>query len=74
MPAATKEKVPHRGSRVESMAEYLRRRMQSRWKTNETGNGATLERQIALRRPANRFGYVRYLDDFPAVQITNHLG
>ena len=41
-----------------------------RWKTNERG---MMRLKIArrLEATASRIGYIRYLDDFPAVQITN---
>jgi adenine-specific DNA-methyltransferase len=41
-----------------------------RWKTNETGM-ARLKAANRLEATDRRLGYVRYLDDFPAVQITN---
>ncbi len=41
-----------------------------RWKTNEVGM-ARLEAAGRLESTSSRLGYVRYLDDFPAVQITN---
>jgi adenine-specific DNA-methyltransferase len=41
-----------------------------RWKTNEQGM-ARLKSAGRLEATATRLGYVRYLDDFPAVQITN---
>ena len=41
-----------------------------RWKTNEQGM-ARLKSAGRLEATKNRLGYVRYLDDFPAVQITN---
>ena len=41
-----------------------------RWKTNEQGM-ARLKSAGRLESTRNRLGYVRYLDDFPAVQITN---
>jgi len=41
-----------------------------RWKTNERGM-ARLKAGGRLEATASRLGYVRYLDDFPAVQITN---
>ena len=41
-----------------------------RWKTNEQGM-ARLKAAGRLEATANRLGYVRYLDDFPAVQISN---
>ena len=41
-----------------------------RWKTNEQGM-ARLKAAGRLEATTNRLGYVRYLDDFPAVQITN---
>ncbi|MDZ4162712.1 MAG: site-specific DNA-methyltransferase, partial [Burkholderiales bacterium] len=44
--------------------------MTVRWKTNETGM-ARLKSAGRLEATAKRLGYVRYLDDFPAVQINN---
>ncbi|MDE2977404.1 MAG: DNA methyltransferase [Acidobacteriota bacterium] len=44
-----------------------------RWKTNETGM-ARLKAAGRLEATKNRLGYVRYLDDFPAVQVTNRWG
>ena len=41
-----------------------------RWKTNEQGM-ARLKSAGRLEATASRLGYVRYLDDFPAVQINN---
>ena len=41
-----------------------------RWKTNEAGM-SRLRLAGRLEATARRVGYVRYLDDFPAVQITN---
>jgi adenine-specific DNA-methyltransferase len=41
-----------------------------RWKTNEQGM-SRLQAAGRLEATASRIGYVRYLDDFPAVQITN---
>jgi adenine-specific DNA-methyltransferase len=41
-----------------------------RWKTNEPGM-ERLKRAGRLEATASRLGYVRYLSDFPAVQITN---
>ena len=41
-----------------------------RWKTNEQGM-ARLKAAGRLEATASRLGYVRYLEDFPAVQITN---
>jgi adenine-specific DNA-methyltransferase len=41
-----------------------------RWKTNEQGM-ARLKIAGRLEATTNRLGYVRYLDDFPAVQISN---
>jgi adenine-specific DNA-methyltransferase len=41
-----------------------------RWKTNERGM-ARLKSAGRLEATANRLGYVRYLEDFPAVQISN---
>jgi adenine-specific DNA-methyltransferase len=41
-----------------------------RWKTNEQGMGR-LKAAGRLEATASRLGYVRYLDDFPAVQINN---
>jgi adenine-specific DNA-methyltransferase len=41
-----------------------------RWKTNEQGM-ARLKAAGRLEATASRVGYVRYLDDFPAVQTTN---
>jgi len=41
-----------------------------RWKTNEQGM-ARLKAAGRLEATASRLGYVRYLDDFPAVQISN---
>ena len=41
-----------------------------RWKTNEQGM-ARLMAAGRLEATTSRLGYVRYLDDFPAVQITN---
>ena len=44
-----------------------------RWKTNEQGM-ARLKSAGRLESTRNRLGYVRYLDDFPAVQINKPLG
>src|SRR4029077_5501016 len=41
-----------------------------RWKTNERGM-ARLKSAGRLEATASRLGYVRYLEDFPAVQISN---
>jgi adenine-specific DNA-methyltransferase len=41
-----------------------------RWKTNEQGM-ARLKKSGRLEATTSRLGYVRYLDDFPAVQISN---
>jgi adenine-specific DNA-methyltransferase len=41
-----------------------------RWKTNEQGM-ARLKAAGRLEATESRLGYVRYLDDFPAVQISN---
>ena len=41
-----------------------------RWKTNQTGM-SRLKCAGRLDATQRRLGYVRYLDDFPAVQITN---
>ena len=41
-----------------------------RWKTNEAGM-SRLRSAGRLEATERRLGYVRYLDDFPAVQITN---
>jgi len=41
-----------------------------RWKTNEQGM-SRLRAAGRLEATTSRLGYVRYLDDFPAVQITN---
>ena len=41
-----------------------------RWKTNESGM-ARLARAGRLEATAARLGYVRYLDDFPVVQVNN---
>ena len=41
-----------------------------RWKTNEQGM-RRLKYAGRLEATASRLGYVRFLDDFPAVQITN---
>ncbi len=41
-----------------------------RWKTNEQGM-ARLKAAGRLEATASRLGYVRYLEDFPAVQISN---
>jgi adenine-specific DNA-methyltransferase len=41
-----------------------------RWKTNEQGM-ARLKASGRLEATASRLGYVRYLEDFPAVQISN---
>jgi len=41
-----------------------------RWKTNEQGMNR-LKAAGRLEATTSRLGYVRYLDDFPAVQITN---
>ena len=41
-----------------------------RWKTNEQGM-ARLKAAGRLEATTSRLGYVRYLDDFPAVQISN---
>jgi len=41
-----------------------------RWKTNEQGM-SRLKAASRLEATTSRLGYVRYLDDFPAVQISN---
>jgi adenine-specific DNA-methyltransferase len=41
-----------------------------RWKTNEQGMDR-LKKSGRLESTENRLGYVRYLDDFPAVQVNN---
>ncbi len=41
-----------------------------RWKTNESGM-ARLKRAGRLEATASRLGYVRYLADFPVVQVNN---
>ena len=41
-----------------------------RWKTNEQGMGR-LKKAGRLESTDNRLGYVRYLEDFPAVQVNN---
>ncbi len=41
-----------------------------RWKTNEAGM-SRLRSAGRLEATQRRLGYVRYLDDFPAVQVTN---
>ena len=41
-----------------------------RWKTNEHGM-ARLKAAGRLEATSSRLGYIRYLDDFPAVQINN---
>jgi adenine-specific DNA-methyltransferase len=41
-----------------------------RWKTNERGM-ARLKAGGRLEATASRLGYIRYLEDFPAVQISN---
>jgi adenine-specific DNA-methyltransferase len=44
--------------------------MTVRWKTNEVGM-MRLKRAGRLEATASRVGYVRYLEDFPAVQVNN---
>jgi adenine-specific DNA-methyltransferase len=44
--------------------------MSVRWKTNEQGMGR-LKAAGRLEATDKRLGYVRYLDDFPAVQVNN---
>ena len=44
--------------------------MSVRWKTNESGM-ARLKAAGRLEGTEKRLGYVRYLDDFPAVQVNN---
>ena len=44
--------------------------LQVRWKTNQRGM-ERLKSAGRLEATQSRLGYVRYLDDFPAVQITN---
>ena len=44
-----------------------------RWKTNERGMDR-LKIAGRLEATKNRLGYVRYLDDFPAVKVTNRWG
>jgi adenine-specific DNA-methyltransferase len=44
--------------------------MTVRWKTNEQGM-SRLKKAGRLEATASRVGYVRYLEDFPAVQVNN---
>lgn len=42
----------------------------NRWKTNQEGMGRLLSAR-RVEATINRLGYVRYLDDFPAIKLTN---
>jgi adenine-specific DNA-methyltransferase len=55
---------------VEINGQEYKPSLSVRWKTNEQGM-ARLKAAGRLEATASRVGYVRYLDDFPAVQITN---
>ena len=55
---------------VELDGEIHKPSLSVRWKTNEQGM-ARLKAGGRLEATASRLGYVRYLDDFPAVQISN---
>lgn len=55
---------------VELNGQVYKPSLSVRWKTNEQGM-ARLKAAGRLEATTSRLGYVRYLDDFPAVQITN---
>ena len=55
---------------VQSTGQIYRPALTVRWKTNEVGM-ARLKSAGRLEATAKRLGYVRYLDDFPAVLVTN---
>jgi adenine-specific DNA-methyltransferase len=55
---------------VEINGKVYKPSMSVRWKTNEIGM-ARLKGAGRLEATSSRLGYVRYLDDFPAVQINN---
>ena len=55
---------------VEIDGRILKPSLSVRWKTNEQGM-ARLKAAGRLEATASRLGYVRYLDDFPAIQISN---
>ena len=55
---------------VELGGQIHRPSLTVRWKTNESGMNR-LKLGGRLEATEKRLGYVRYLDDFPAVQITN---
>jgi adenine-specific DNA-methyltransferase len=55
---------------VELNEQVYRPSLSVRWKTNEQGM-ARLKAAGRLEATTSRLGYVRYLDDFPAVHITN---
>jgi adenine-specific DNA-methyltransferase len=55
---------------VELNGQIYKPSLSVRWKTNEQGM-ARLKSAGRLEATTSRLGYVRYLDDFPAIQITN---
>jgi len=55
---------------VEINGQVYKPSLSVRWKTNEQGM-MRLKAAGRLEATASRVGYVRYLDDFPALQITN---
>jgi adenine-specific DNA-methyltransferase len=55
---------------VEINGQVYKPSLSVRWKTNQQGM-ARLKAAERLEATASRVGYVRYLDDFPALQITN---
>ena len=55
---------------VELDGEIHKPSLSVRWKTNEQGM-ARLKAAGRLEATASRLGYVRYLEDFPAIQISN---
>ena len=55
---------------VELNGQVYKPSLSVRWKTNQQGM-ARLKAAGRLEATTSRLGYVRYLDDFPALQITN---
>jgi adenine-specific DNA-methyltransferase len=55
---------------VKINGQVLKPSLSVRWKTNQQGM-ARLKAAGRLETTASRLGYVRYLDDFPVVQISN---
>jgi len=55
---------------VKYLGREFKPSMTVRWKTNELGMSRLLSSN-RIEATAQRIGYVRYLDDFPAIQINN---